>query len=105
MKYVLLMVLIILIVVNVTFVVQVSKDVKKIKDKIYPKSVQCNKCGGHDITERSDNPASLPSIKSMNEIASCPAISIITENAVMRYYEHTLTCNTCGYVVKFTRTY
>lgn len=105
MKNVLLMVLIILIVVNVTFTVQVTKDISKIKEKVYPPIAKCNKCNSTEITLRTDNPKSLPRLETMDDIASRPAISFTTENAVMSYFNHTLTCNKCGYQVKYQRTY
>lgn len=85
-----------------TEIKQTKEQLNSLQSKLIPNTIKCPKCLGTNITERSDNPKSLPWVKTMDEIASSSKEwNIITENTVVIYFNHYLTCNTCGYQVKY----
>ena len=78
----------------------------KLYIKVIPNTIKCPKCNGIEITERNDNPKSLPWTKTMDEIASSSKTWIIsTETLEIKFYTYYLTCDTCGYQVKYERSY
>lgn len=83
-----------------------GEKINKLENKLFPKLVKCDRCGSVDVSEQSDNPnMKQPRVKTMNEMASGPVLTVTHEFAVMKYYFHTLKCEKCGYAVTYTRTY
>lgn len=89
-----------------TEIKQTKERLNSLQSKLFQNIIKCPKCLGTDITERSDNPKSLPWVKTMDEIASrSKEWNITTKPDIVNYFNHYLTCNTCGYQVSYNLPY